>query len=83
MADERSRTDRTRSEQQEGLEMRRGTGQDRAWQRDAEAAAPQYTEPDDDGDFTDDEPTAIADEAGSSYPGGPEHQAMHIEENRD
>ncbi|MBB5801631.1 hypothetical protein F4560_001399 [Saccharothrix ecbatanensis] len=77
MADERSV-----SEQQEELDLRRDTGQDHRRQRATDAAGPQYTAHDGGGDLTDDEPTAIADEAGSSYPRGPEQDAMHVEEER-
>ncbi|WP_447007516.1 hypothetical protein ACRAKI_14055 [Saccharothrix isguenensis] len=77
MADERAV-----SEQQEELDLRRDTGQDHHLHRAAEAAAPQYTAHDGGGDLTDEEPTAIADEAGTSYPAGPEHEAMYVEEER-
>ncbi|WP_158850920.1 hypothetical protein [Saccharothrix deserti] len=84
MADERPQPDqRSLSEQQEGLERRRDTGRDRALRRDADAAAPQFTAPDGGGDFAHHEPTAIADEAGSTYPASPEEQAMHIETEED
>ncbi|MEU4743310.1 hypothetical protein AB0G02_23000 [Actinosynnema sp. NPDC023658] len=71
MADEGSRAV---SEQQEGLD--RGTADHHLSTGDA--TGPQYT--DDDGDLTDDEPRAVADEAGRSYPLGPEQAAMHIED---
>ncbi|WP_156077034.1 hypothetical protein [Saccharothrix sp. NRRL B-16314] len=77
MADER-----WMSEQQEGLDLRRDTGQDHRLQRAAESAGPQYTAHNGRGDLTDEESTAIADEAGSSYPRGPEYDAMHVEEER-
>jgi hypothetical protein len=71
------------SEQQEELEPRWGTREGHSVRRDPETAGPQFTSADDDadtdGDFVDEEPTAIADQAGSNYPVGPEDAAMHIE----
>lgn len=42
--------------------------------------AEQLTAPDGGGDFGDEEPDAIAEDAGTSYPAGPEAQAMRIDE---
>lgn len=80
MVDERAEAGRgPLSEQQEGLEPRHDPGGDPGLRRAGEAAGPQYTAPGGSGDFTDDEATSIADEAGASYPSGPENQAMHVE----
>ncbi len=68
------------SEQQEELEPRWGTREGHSLRRDPETAGRQFTSPDDDGDFVDEEPSAIAEEAGSNYPVGPEDAAMHIED---
>ncbi|ROP36450.1 hypothetical protein [Saccharothrix texasensis] len=66
------------SEQQEAMEPRWGEGAGREPLHDPETAGPQYTAPDDDGDFVDEEQTSIAAEAGSDYLRGPEDAAMHI-----
>ncbi|MEV1121080.1 hypothetical protein AB0I91_39005 [Actinosynnema sp. NPDC049800] len=68
------------SEQQEAIEPRWGTGEGYGLRRDSETPGPQFSAPDDDGDFIDEEPTSIADEAGSNYLRGPEDAAMHIED---
>lgn len=73
------------SEQQEELEPRWGTREGHSVRRDPETAGRQFTATegggdDSDGDFVDEEPTAVADEAGSNYPVGPEDAAMHIED---
>ena len=68
------------SEQQEELEPRWDGRGGYSVRRDPETAGPQFTSPDDDGDFVDEEPSAIADRAGSNYPVGPEDAAMHIED---
>ncbi|MCC8247781.1 hypothetical protein [Saccharothrix luteola] len=68
------------SEQQEAIEPRWGAGEGHSPRRDPEAPGPQYSAPDDEGDFVDEEPTSIADEAGSNYLRGPEDAAMHIED---
>jgi hypothetical protein len=73
MADERNRI---RSEQQESLDIPPIPSRRRA----EETTGPQFSSPGDGGDFTDDESTAIADEAGTTYPLSPEEQAMHIED---
>jgi hypothetical protein len=82
MADERAQVDRggPMSEQQEAFEPQWGTADVRGRGGATGASGPQYVGADDDGDFTDDEPTAIAGEAGSTYLLGPEDAAMHVED---
>jgi hypothetical protein len=81
-----------RSEQQENLELEREarpvddpptwrkSDPDRVEETDARPPAEQFTPPGGGGEAEDREPTEIAEDAGSSYPTGPEHQAVRIEE---
>ncbi|NUT94853.1 MAG: hypothetical protein HOY78_22810 [Saccharothrix sp.] len=66
-----------RSEQQEEVE-RRSTRADESV-RDAI----QVTTPGGGGEPVDDEPDEVGQDAGTSYTGGPEEQALHIDEHED
>lgn len=72
------------SEQQEDVESDLLSGSavasdDRAGQATAESSAPQFTVPGSDGTGRDREHDEIADPVGSEKPGGPEENAMRIE----
>jgi hypothetical protein len=79
----------TPSEQESGLELDREPPLDdpRGWQADDpdqattdDRPAEQFSQPGGGGTPGDEEPDAIAEDAGTSYPAGPEHQAVRIEE---
>lgn len=79
----------TPSEQESGLELDHEPPLDdpRDWQANDpdragvdERPAEQFTAPGGGGEPGDDEPDAIAEDVGTTYPGGPENQAVRIED---
>ncbi|MFI9818562.1 hypothetical protein [Saccharothrix variisporea] len=69
--------ERVRSEQQEEVERRSSRAEEPV--RDAI----QVTTPGGGGEPEDDEPDEVAQDAGTSYTGGPEEQALHIDSHED